>query len=85
MVAIAKVFSTGKGQAVRLPRAFRVESREMWISRNEHTGEITLRPKPDADALQAFLNELRRLPASEEFVPPRQAAAQANPLVDWSR
>lgn len=44
MVAIAKVFSTGNSQAVRLPKALRVDVREVWISRNEHTGEITLKP-----------------------------------------
>lgn len=80
----AKVFSTGNSQAVRLPKAFRVNVREMWIARNEHTGEITLSPKPDPDALQAFLTELRSLPASDEFVPPRDDAPQPDPLADWS-
>jgi len=85
MVATAKVFTTGNSQAVRLPKAFRVDSREVWITRNEHTGEITLRPKPDGDALQAFLHELRSMPASDEFVPPRSDAPQADPLAGWSR
>jgi antitoxin VapB len=80
-VATAKVFTAGNNQAVRLPKAFRVDAREMWISRNEQTGEITLRPKPDADALQAFLDELRSLPASDEFVPQRDDAAQGDPLL----
>lgn len=80
----AKVFSTGNSQAVRLPKAFRVNVREMWIARNEHTGEITLSPKPDSDALQAFLAELRSLPASDEFVPPRDDAPRPDPLADWS-
>ena len=83
MTITAKVFSTGNSQAVRLPKAFRVSAREMWITRNEHTGEITLRPKPDADALQAFLGELQSLPSSDEFVPPRDDVAQADPLADW--
>jgi antitoxin VapB len=85
MVATAKVFSTGNSQAVRLPKAFRVDTHEVWITRNEHTGEITLRPKPDADALQVFLDELRSQPASEEFVPPRDDAPQPDPLAGWSR
>ena len=85
MVATAKVFTTGNSQAVRLPKAFRVDAREMWITRDEHTGEITLKPKPDDDALQAFLEELRSVPASDEFVPPRHDAPQPDPLSGWSR
>jgi antitoxin VapB len=85
MTATAKVFTTGNSQAVRLPKAFRVDTRELWISRNEHTGEITLKPKPDADALQAFLAELQSLPASEEFVPPRDDTPRADPLAGWKR
>ena len=85
MVATAKVFTTGNSQAVRLPKAFRVESREVWITRNERTGEITLKPKPDVEALQAFLHELCSLPASDEFVPPRNDAPQPDPLAGWAR
>ena len=84
MVASAKVFATGNSQAVRLPKAFRVHSREVWITRNECTGEITLKPKPDVDALQAFLDELRSLPASNEFVPSRSDAAQPDPMAGWA-
>jgi antitoxin VapB len=83
MPMTAKVFTTGNSQAVRLPKAFRVNAREMWIVRNEHTGEITLSPKPEPDALQAFLSELQSLPTSDEFVPPRDDAPRGDPLADW--
>jgi antitoxin VapB len=46
MLATAKVFTNGNSQAIRLPKAFRVDVDEMWIARNEVTGEITLKPKP---------------------------------------
>ena len=85
MTATAKVFTTGNSQAVRLPKAFRVDTHEVWITRSEHTGEITLRPKPNADALQAFLDELRSQPASNELVPQRDDAPQPDPLVGWQR
>jgi hypothetical protein len=55
----------------------------MWITRNERTGEITLKPKPDANALEAFLLELRSQPPSEEFVPPRDDAPREDPLAGW--
>jgi len=83
MSMTAKVFTTGNSQAVRLPKAFRVNAREMWIARNEHTGEITLTPKPDVDALQAFFTVLQSLPASDEFLPARDDAARGDPLADW--
>lgn len=85
MVATAKVFTTGNSQAVRLPKAFRLDAREVWITRNEHTGEITLKPKPDADALQSFLAELRSQPTSDEFLRPREDATRPDPLAGWSR
>ena len=85
MVATAKVFTTGNSQAVRLPKAFRVDSLEVWITRNEHTGEITLKPKPDGNALQAFLHELRNQPVTDDFVPPRNDALQPDPLAGWAR
>jgi antitoxin VapB len=84
MVATAKVFVTGNSQAVRLPRAFRVETREMWISKNERTGEITLRPKPEPKALLAFMAQLKALPSSEEFLLPRDDPARADPLSGWT-
>ena len=82
MIATAKVFITGNSQAIRLPKAFRVDAREMWISKDEGTGEITLKPKPEPDALAAFLTELQSMPTTEEFVPPRDDAPRPSPFED---
>lgn len=82
MNATAKVFTTGNSQAIRLPKAFRVEAREMWISKNAGTGEITLRPKPESDALQALIAQLHQLPCSAEFIPERMDAPRASPFDD---
>ena len=72
MLATAKVFSTGNSQAVRLPKAFRVDVREMWIAKNEVTGEITLKPKPSEDQRKRNLAELFRLiaenPLPDDFL-----------------
>jgi antitoxin VapB len=42
----AKVFMTGRSQAVRLPAEFRFDGSEVYIRRNEETGEVILSRKP---------------------------------------
>ena len=85
MLTTAKVFTTGNSQAIRLPKAFRVNVAEMWITKNEATGEITLKPKDD-DQRQRNLNELLRLikdnPFTEDFLPPRDDAWAPDPFAD---
>jgi antitoxin VapB len=53
----AKVFMTGRSQAVRLPAEFRFSSKEVYIRRDEKTGEVILARKPaDWDELFAKLD-----------------------------
>ena len=86
MLTTAKVFTTGNSQAIRLPKAFRVDVSEMWISKNEVSGEITLKPKDD-DQRQRNLVELFRMireePLSEDFISPRSDEVRANPFDEW--
>ena len=42
----AKVFTNGRSQAVRLPAAFRFDSKEVFIDRNPRTGDVILSRKP---------------------------------------
>ena len=83
--ATAKVFTTGNSQAVRLPKAFRLDTTEVWISRNSVTGVITLKPK-DVDQRKRNIDELFRLiaenPSNEDFVPPRTIADSRDPFGD---
>ncbi len=83
MQPTAKVFITGSSQAIRLPKAFRVSVSEVWISKNEVTGEITLKPK-DHDQRKRNLAELFRLIAenssTEDFVPVRRVGDLRNPF-----
>lgn len=84
MPATAKVFVTGNSQAVRLPKSFRLDTPEVWITRNEGTGEITLQPKPRPDELQAFFALLHAAPVNtSEFVPPRNDVPNPDPFEDW--
>ena len=43
---IAKVFQTGRSQAVRLPAAFRFDTREVYVRRDEATGDVILSRRP---------------------------------------
>ena len=87
MPATAKVFVTGNSQAIRLPKAYRVSVQEMWITKNEVTGEITLNPK-DEDQRKRNLEKLFRLiaenPFTEEFIPARELAQSRNPFEEWA-
>ena len=86
MEVVAKVFSTGNSQAVRLPKAFRLDVPEVWLSKDDVTGAITMRPKND-DQRNRNLEELFRLireqPFTEDFIPPRDDEYRPNPLEDF--
>ena len=43
----AKLFTTGRSQAVRLPIEFRFEGREVFIRRDTRTGDVILSSKPN--------------------------------------
>ena len=44
----AKLFTTGRSQAVRLPMEFRFEGREVFVRRDPQTGDVILSRKPDS-------------------------------------
>jgi antitoxin VapB len=46
MHATAKLFTTGRSQALRLPKEFRFPGAEVFIRRDPVTGEVILSPKP---------------------------------------
>lgn len=57
---IAKVFQTGRSQAVRLPLAFRFDTKEVFIRRDEATGDVILSPRPsDWNGLLAAVEAAR--------------------------
>lgn len=89
MLATAKVFTNGHSQAIRLPKAFRVDVDEMWIARNEVTGEITLKPKDTETLRQRRLDALMAAiadnPLPDDFLSDasRQNKPPKNPFADW--
>ena len=42
----AKLFKTGRSQAVRLPKDYRFEGNEVYIRRDPETGDVILSRKP---------------------------------------
>ena len=81
----------GNSQAIRLPKAFRVDVDEMWIARNEVTGEITLKPKDTAilrqrqRRLDALMATIAENPLPDDFLSDasRQNNPTQNPFADW--
>ena len=43
----AKIFKNGRSQAIRLPAAFRFEEKEVFIRRDEKTGDLILSRRPE--------------------------------------
>ena len=90
MLATAKVFTTGNSQAVRLPKAFRVDAAEMWITKNDVTGEITLKPKENEEQRKHNLEKLFKMiaddPLPDEFLSEatRRNEPARNPFAEWS-
>jgi antitoxin VapB len=44
----AKVFATGRSQAVRLPMAYRFTCSEVYVRRDAKTGDVILSRRPDS-------------------------------------
>lgn len=67
----AKVFMTGRSQAVRLPKAYRFDSDEVLIERTPD-GALLLRPKPKLALGEQVREILKDLPDDPNFVRPDQ-------------
>ena len=50
------VFDDEQGQAVRIPDGFHFDSKEVWIRRDESTGEVILTPRPSWEQIFAGLD-----------------------------
>ena len=46
MSHVAKIFSNGRSQAVRLPAAYRFDTSEVFIRKDPETGDVILSRKP---------------------------------------
>ena len=70
---IAKVFQTGRSQAVRLPAAYRFDTKEVFVRRDEATGDVILSRRPsDWAGLVAAIASAKA--ESADFLKDRQDA-----------
>jgi antitoxin VapB len=85
MSQVAKLFTNGRSQAVRLPAAYRFDAKEVFVRRDPETGDIILSRKPatwddffaalnNTDVPSDFLNEKERC----------QEKHDRDPFAGWS-
>ena len=65
---IAKLFKNGASQAVRLPAEFRFERGEVFITRDDATGDVVLSTRPGAKAWGEFFELLRAVDVPDDFM-----------------
>jgi antitoxin VapB len=68
---VAKIFKNGASQAVRLPADFRFSGNEVYATRDEITGDITLSDKPGAKVWREFFEMARSFDVPENFMSER--------------
>jgi len=78
MQQTAKIFVTGRSQAVRLPREFRFDVAEVFIRYDPKTGDVVLSPKP-AD-WQGLLDAVALNKDEELLVSRRVTTARRDPF-----
>jgi antitoxin VapB len=84
MSQVAKLFTNGRSQAVRLPATFRFEGKEVYIRQDPVTGDVTLSQKPAN--WDGFLALVRGADIPPDFLSPaerNQAAPRPDPFADW--
>lgn len=80
MSQAAKLFTNGRSQAVRLPAAYRFDTKEVFIRKDADTGDVILSRKPttwdgffaalkDADVPADFLSDREGKPTKQDRDP----------------
>lgn len=85
MSHVAKLFMNGKSQAIRLPVAYRFDTKEVFIRRDEETGDIILSRKP-AD-WDSFLSAIQGTEVPDDFLGKEerdQGPQDRDPFTGWS-
>lgn len=83
MSQTAKVFVTGRSQAVRLPLEFRFDVPQVFIRRDPGTGDVVLSRKPAT--WQGLLDVVAQNKDEEALPARRQSRARRDPFGDGSK
>jgi antitoxin VapB len=86
MSQVAKIFTNGRSQAVRLPAAFRFEGDEVFVRKDEETGDVILsRKQADWDS---FFRVVDGAPAPADFLDREErdqvAKHERDPFAGWT-
>jgi len=84
MTQIAKVFTNGRSQAVRLPAAYRFKEKEVFIRQDPETGDVILSRKPAS--WDEFFAILKEADVPDDFLGPKernQGVHHRDPFEDW--
>jgi antitoxin VapB len=68
---IAKLFKNGSSQAVRLPAEFRFDGDEVYVTRDETTGDVVLSNRPGAKVWRDFFGMMQAINVPDEFMADR--------------
>jgi antitoxin VapB len=65
---IAKLFKNGASQAVRLPAEFRFQGDEVYVTRDDVTGDVVLSNRPGVKAWSELFQLIRSVDAPADFL-----------------
>ena len=68
---VAKLFKNGASQAVRLPVEFRFEGDEVYVTRDDATGDVVLSHRPGAKTWNEFFELLHAVDVPADFMAAR--------------
>jgi antitoxin VapB len=57
----ARVFRNGRSQAVRIPAEYRFKTDEVYVRRDQQTGDLILSEKPNRPSIESIREIFRRL------------------------
>jgi antitoxin VapB len=84
MTKTARVFSNGGSRAVRLPAEFRFDSQEVYVRRDERTGDVILSTRPGRTWADFMQLRTQLGGASAEFMADREQQSQdRDAFADW--